>query len=137
MSEAHLQLLLRLVDLLERYATEVTPLQIGSDLEIWLTVRGGLETAAQCCIDLALAMVAKRRLGPAESYRHAFSLLGQSGALPAELASQLATWAGLRNVLAHVYTTLDLDMLHAALCNTAPLRAFAEIAAREFGSAAQ
>lgn len=75
MSEAHLQLLLRLLPLLEQYAAEVTPTQIGADLEVWLKVRGGLETAAQCAIDLALAMVSRRGLGPADSYRRAFALL--------------------------------------------------------------
>lgn len=131
MSEAHLQLLLRLLPLLERYAAEVTPLQIGADLEVWLKVRGGLETAAQCCIDLALAMVARRGLGPADSYRHAFALLGQAGVIAPELAQQLSGWASLRNVLAHVYTALDLDRVHAALGQTAPLREFAAVAARE------
>ncbi len=133
MSEAHLQLLMRLIPLLERYATEVTPVQIGADLEVWLKVRSGLETAAQCAIDLALAMVARRKLGPAESYRHAFTLLGSAGVIDQDLAARLAGWAGLRNVLAHVYTSLDLDKLHAALGDTAPLRAFAAVAGRELG----
>jgi len=43
----------------------------------------------------------------------------------------LAAWAGLRNVLVHVYTTLDLDRVVAAVGDTASLRAFHTIAARE------
>jgi uncharacterized protein YutE (UPF0331/DUF86 family) len=36
----------------------------------------------------------------------------------------------MRNVLVHMYTSLDLDRIHAALGRTAPLRAFLAIAAK-------
>jgi hypothetical protein len=36
----------------------------------------------------------------------------------------------------HLYTKLDLDRVHAALGQTAPLRAFHAIAARELGAGA-
>lgn len=41
-------------------------------------------------------------------------------------------WAGLRNVLAHMYTSIDLDRLYAAMTEDKPaVRDFARIAARE------
>lgn len=131
MSEAHLRLLYRLLVLIDGYGVTVTPVQIGADLEVWLKVRAALETAAQCVIDLALAMVARRHLGPPESYKQTFALLAQGGVISSELAQELQGWAGLRNVLAHVYTTLDLDVLHRALTDTSALHTFANLAAAD------
>ncbi|GMV39873.1 MAG: hypothetical protein AMXMBFR64_15890 [Myxococcales bacterium] len=135
MGESHLALLRELLDLLDRYAATVTVVAIGSDRETWLKVRGALEVSGQCAIDLALHIVATRRLGMPQTYRDAFKLLAGAGVIDARLAGELEAWAGLRNVLAHVYTSLDLERLHSALGETAPLRAFAVIAARELNDA--
>ncbi|MBI3180692.1 MAG: DUF86 domain-containing protein [Myxococcales bacterium] len=134
MSEAHLRLLAEMIDLLESYARSVSRESIETDREVWLKVRGALEVAAQCCIDLALVILAVRGLGPPESYRDAFATLARAKLIEPELASQLEGWAGLRNVLAHLYTRLNLEKLHGALSQTAPLRAFHAIAARELRS---
>ena len=131
MSEAHLGLLLEMLALIERYAGTVQRADLEHDRETWLKVRGALEVAAQCAIDLALAMISRRGLGIPQTYRDAFSLLARAGVLDAELATELEGWAGLRNVLAHVYTSLDLDRLHQALSETAPLRRLHAVAARE------
>lgn len=49
-----------------------------------------------------------------------------------EQAAALQAWAGLRNVLAHLYTTIDLDRLYAALAgDKTVLREFGRIAAGE------
>jgi uncharacterized protein YutE (UPF0331/DUF86 family) len=95
----------------------------------WVKVKGALETAAQCAIDLALQIVAARELGAPETYRSAFQSLARAGILETQLASELEGWAGLRNVLAHIYTTIDLDRMYRALSRTSSLRAFHRIAA--------
>ena len=131
MGESHLALLAELLDLIERYALSVTRKDLEADRETWLKVKGALETAAQCAIDLALQLVATRRLGAPQSYREAFRALATAGIIEPSLAQGLESWAGLRNVLAHVYTDLDLDRLHRALGETAPLRAFQRRVASE------
>jgi uncharacterized protein YutE (UPF0331/DUF86 family) len=62
-------------------------------------------------------------------------MLGRAKIIDDRLASDLAGWAGLRNVLVHVYTALDLDRPHQALSDTDSLSAFHAIAARDLGSA--
>lgn len=124
MGERHLELLIELVELIERYARRVDRHELEQDRETWVKVKGALETAAQCAIDLALKLVAARGLGAPESYRAAFQALARDGVIDDELARELGDWAGLRNVLAHIYTALDLDRVHAALSETAPLRKF-------------
>ena len=80
--------------------------------------------AAQCTIDLALSVIARRGLGVPQSYREAFELLARANIIDAELATELQKWAGLRNVLVHVYTALDLERIHRALAQTGPLHTF-------------
>jgi uncharacterized protein YutE (UPF0331/DUF86 family) len=135
-AEAHLRLLIELIELLERYARDVGRADLERDRETWIKVKATLETAAQCAIDAALDLVARRALGPPQTYREAFTLLGRAGVLEPSLVTALQAWAGLRNVLVYLYTKLDLDRLHAALGQTAPLRAFHAIAARELGAGA-
>lgn len=124
MGEKHLELLIELIELIERYARTVDRHELETDRETWVKVKGALETADQCAIDLGLKLVAARSLGAPDSYRAAFQALARDGVIDDELASELGDWAGLRNVLAHVYTALDLDRVHAALSETAPLRRF-------------
>lgn len=103
-----------------------------SDIDTWLMVSRALELVAQCCVDLAMQMLARRELGVPETYRDAFVRLAQSGVLSLALSAHLQTWAGLPNVLAHLYTTIDLDRLYAAMVeDKTPLRECGRIAARE------
>jgi uncharacterized protein YutE (UPF0331/DUF86 family) len=133
-SESQLDLLERLLSRLEEYAAEVTRGQLESDLDTWLKVSRALELVAQCCLDLAMELVARRGLGVPETYRDAFVRLAQDGLLSEEESVRLQGWAGLRNVLAHLYTSIDIDRLHAAMIEDKdPLRRFARIAAVELG----
>lgn len=132
MGEAQLDLLERLLTRLEEYAANVTRQELESDLDTWLKVSRALELVAQCSVDLAMELVARRGLGVPETYREAFVRLAQDGLLSAEQSTVLQAWAGLRNVLAHLYTTIDLDRLYAAMTeDKAVLRELGRIAARE------
>jgi uncharacterized protein YutE (UPF0331/DUF86 family) len=71
--------------------------------------------AVECCLDLANHLVADRGLGTPESYRAAFEALARAGIIDGALAGQLAGWAGLRNVLVHLYLEVDHERLHHIL----------------------
>ncbi len=103
MGETQLDLLGRLLARLDRYAAEVTRPQLELDLDTWLKVSRALELVAQCCVDLAMELVAKRGLGLTETYREAFVRLAQDGLLAPEQSMVLQGWAGLRNVLARIH----------------------------------
>jgi uncharacterized protein YutE (UPF0331/DUF86 family) len=135
MGEAQLDLLERLLARLDEWAPKISRADLELDLDIWLKVTRALELAAQCCIDLAMELVARRGLGLPETNRDAFVRLAQAGLLSAEQAEQLGAWAGLRNVLAHLYGSIDLDRLHAAMReDKSVLREFGRIAAGELGA---
>jgi uncharacterized protein YutE (UPF0331/DUF86 family) len=132
MGEAQLDLLERLLKRLDQYAASVSRLELEADFDTWLKVSRALELAAQCCLDLAMEIVTARNLGTPESYRDAFVRLAQTGLITSAQAAALGDWAGLRNVLAHLYTAVDLDKIYAAMTeDKATLRDFGRIAARE------
>jgi uncharacterized protein YutE (UPF0331/DUF86 family) len=130
--EAQLDLLERLLARIEDYAATVTRTELETDLDTWLKVTRALELAAQCCIDLAMEVVARRGLGLPESNREAFVRLAQAGLLTSAQAEALGGWAGMRNVLAHLYGSIDLDRLYSALReDKTVLRELGRVAAHE------
>jgi uncharacterized protein YutE (UPF0331/DUF86 family) len=73
--------------------------------------------AIQAAIDIALHIVSDERAGEPKSYGDAFMLLAQRKLLAPELARQLKSMAGMRNVIAHVYLNVDLAEVRDALEN--------------------
>lgn len=134
MGETQLDLLERLLARLDEYARDVSRETLELDLDAWLKVSRALELVAQSCLDLAMELVAQRGLGAPETYRDAFARLAQDHVITPEQASALQGWAGLRNVLAHMYANIDLDRLYAAMTeDKSVVRDFARIAAGELG----
>lgn len=132
MGEAQLDLLERLLARLDEYAAKVSRSDLELDFDAWLMVSRALELSAQCCVDLAMECVAKRALGAPETYRDAFVRLAAASVITPELALKMEGWAGLRNVLAHLYTQIDLDRMYQALVeDKGALREFARVAAGE------
>jgi len=74
-----------------------------------------LHLAAECAIDLANHLVADRGWRTPGTYREAFEVLHEAGVVDSELAAQMASWAGLRNLLVHVYLEVDHERLHDIL----------------------
>ncbi len=70
-----------------------------------------LHLAAEGCLDLAHHLIADQGWRTPETYRDTFVVLQEEGVLSEELAERMGAWAGLRNVLVHLY--LDVD--HALL----------------------
>ncbi len=102
------------VDDLGRYEREVSRSRLESDGDAWRMVRQALQEAIQACIDLAHVLLADMDAEPVDTYRGAFDALRVHADLPPDLAMKLSAAAGLRNVLLHVYTELDLGLIHEA-----------------------
>jgi uncharacterized protein YutE (UPF0331/DUF86 family) len=79
----------------------------------------------QATIDIASHLIAEKGLNKPATYRESFEILGKSGLMGEELASELSDLAGFRNVLVHVYWGLDLEEVYGVLQNDLRvLRAF-------------
>lgn len=115
---------------LERYAREVGYDRFVRDRDAQNMVLFAVYRVSQNLIDLANLIVADRGLGVPQSYRDTFRLLAEAGILDMNLSPQLEGWAGLRNVIAHIYRKLDLDDVHRAFTSElAPVRSFLDVAA--------
>ena len=74
-----------------------------------------LHLAVECALDLAHHLIASRGWSSPATYRETFQVLAKEGVLPAGLAAQMEEWAGLRNVLVHLYLEIDQGLVFAAL----------------------
>lgn len=76
-----------------------------------------LHLAAECVLDLAHHLIADRGWRTPSTYREAFAVLREQKVVDAELCSRLESWAGLRNVLVHLYLEVDHEILFDILQN--------------------
>lgn len=115
---------------LRRYRASVSRDVLAADRDSQHMVLHAMYVAAQAAIDIALHALADAEQPLTSTYREAFQRLGDTGMLDAELARRLEGWAGLRNVLAHFYGSIDYGLVHDALVNdVVDLEAFARLAA--------
>ena len=111
----------RVADQLPADAADLRPATAASDavvLHLW--------QAVQMTIDLAVSWCVRAGLGAPPSYGEAFRRLAAQGHLDHDLAERLVRAVGLRDIVVHACTDLDLAVVHAAAqAGPADLRAFA------------
>jgi uncharacterized protein YutE (UPF0331/DUF86 family) len=94
-----------------RQLEEVTEARLGED---WLT-RAAVERVLTQLVELAAQInthiVAVSGKVPPDQYRESFIAAAEIGALPADLATEIAPSAGLRNILVHQYLDADLGIV--------------------------
>lgn len=85
----------------------------------WLqaSAKRWLQLAAESAIDLAHHLIADRGWKTPATYREAFQVLLQEGAIRPAIAHQMGAWAGLRYVLVHLYLDVDQERIYGILCN--------------------
>ena len=105
---------------LRRYRAKYDANAIRTDRDVQHMVLHALYIAAQAAIDIALHAAADGEQSAAPTYQQAFERLAASGRMDRDLARRLMGWAGLRNVLAHQYATLDYGRIAATLANELP-----------------
>lgn len=74
-----------------------------------------LQLLCESAADIGLQLLKARAEALPGSYREVFSALAEGDGLPADLRDQLIAACGMRNVLTHLYDTIDLDRVIAAL----------------------
>jgi uncharacterized protein YutE (UPF0331/DUF86 family) len=112
---------------LRRYRDSVTREELRRSRDAQHMVLHALYVATQSALDLAMHLGADAGLPQAETYQEAFHRLGEAGWLEPPLVERLAAWAGFRNVLAHLYATIDYDRAYDTLSELSDLERFAAI----------
>ncbi len=79
------------------------------------SVERWLHLASECALDLTHHLIADRGWRTPTTYREAFQILEENDVLNGELARQMEGWAGLRNVLVHIYLDIDRKRLYEIL----------------------
>ena len=69
----------------------------------------------QSTIDLAEAVLSKKRLRKPLTYKENFEVLSEAGLISKVLLEKMINMAGFRNILAHQYVALDNDKLYDVL----------------------
>jgi uncharacterized protein YutE (UPF0331/DUF86 family) len=67
-----------------------------------------LQRACESAIDLAMHMVAVRRIGVPQDSRDAFALLRSAGVIDSRVESRMKAMVGFRNIAIHEYQRLDI-----------------------------
>lgn len=86
-----------------------------ADRGLMAQVERWMHLAAEAAIDLAQHWIASEGWRTPETNREAFRTLQREGILDHELAARMEEWAGLRNVLVHLYLEIDHGILLDAL----------------------
>ncbi|MDT8860226.1 DUF86 domain-containing protein [Alkalihalobacillus sp. MEB130] len=74
-----------------------------------------LQRACEASIDLAMHIVAEKKLGLPQSSRDAFSLLESEGIISSSLSNKMKAMVGFRNIAVHDYQELNLIILQKIL----------------------
>lgn len=74
-----------------------------------------LQRACEASIDLAMHIVADKRLGLPQNSRDAFSFLEAENIIPASLSNRMKAMVGFRNIAVHDYQELNLVILQKIL----------------------
>jgi len=86
---------------------------LGDDL-LRASAERHLQVAIQACLDIGSILLSDAP-SPPSTYRAVFPALAEIGVLPADFAERLASMAGFRNVLVHLYLELDRELLYTYL----------------------
>lgn len=112
------------LDDLDRYAGQFDLPRLETDRDAQRLVLHAMYVAIQACVDEAAEICRDAGLDCGSTYRQVFTTLGGAGILDTELAGRMASWASMRNVLAHFYPVIEMRRVHEALADRGDLRAF-------------
>jgi uncharacterized protein YutE (UPF0331/DUF86 family) len=100
---------------LDRYQQTVDRERLLRDVDAQNMVLFALYRAVQGAIDLGQHLIAELSLPVPAAYREVFRSLADAGLLTSELGAKLQGWAGFRNIIAHDYGVLDMQLVAQAL----------------------
>jgi uncharacterized protein YutE (UPF0331/DUF86 family) len=103
-----------------------TSAELASNRDALDLVAFNLMLAVQACADIASHLIADEGWPAAQNLADSFQRLHERGVISAASASALSRAVGLRNVVAHGYSGIDANVVHAAATRgVADLDAFA------------
>lgn len=111
---------------LRSFRESYTIVDIQEDLTKQWALRYGLLESIQITIDISCHLVVHLNLGNAKTYSDCIELLHQFDYLEEDLAEDLKSMVGLRNILVHEYVVVDIGQLYSLLDYLHDFKRFAE-----------
>jgi len=100
--------------------------QYRNDLDLQAIVERRLRNAAQSAIDIGRYILTEKGFRKPEDYGDVFNVLVEEDILTAETGREMVERAGLRNVLAHEYATIQNEETYRHLHALDPFERFAQ-----------
>jgi len=82
-----------------------------NDIDIQESILFNIQMAVQNCIDIAAHIISDEGLGVPGSTNEMFYLLEENGYLDNEITEKIVKAVGLRNLVVHEYSKIDLDRI--------------------------
>ncbi len=79
------------------------------------TTERNFHVAIEAPLDVGSFIIAKKGWSTPSTYHEVGRRLAEQGVLTVEESSRLSSMAGLRNILVHIYTGVDHEMLYSLL----------------------
>ncbi|MFH0068425.1 DUF86 domain-containing protein [Peribacillus sp. NPDC056705] len=76
-----------------------------------------IQRACEASIDLAMHIVAERKLGLPQTSRDAFDMLHEALIIDENAVKRLKAMVGFRNIAVHDYQTVNIDILQQIVAN--------------------
>ncbi|MGM8365729.1 type VII toxin-antitoxin system HepT family RNase toxin [Virgibacillus sp. W0181] len=70
-----------------------------------------IQRACEASIDMAMHVIAKRKLGVPQSSRDGFHLLADNGVINKTLCENMKAMVGFRNIAVHDYTRMQIEIV--------------------------
>jgi len=106
----HLELLRSYLDDLAGLRAEIPDADaLRADRKLQARTLFALQMAIQCCLDMAGHLVAELGLPRPEENAELFSTLAAAGRLDPALAAKMRAMTRFRNLIVHLYWTVDFD----------------------------
>lgn len=112
--DRHLRDLADMVAELQRHR-EKSPEELRADRTALLAVEHALQRAIQNVLDIGTHILVSAGVNDWDDYQGVIQKLGEKGLIPLEFARRIGDMAGMRNILVHAYTDVDVEKIRDVL----------------------
>lgn len=105
-----LRFMKRYVDFLKSHRA-ISAEELEENYELRSAIERNLELALESMLDIGEIIISEKGFEKPEDYKSVMLILGKEGVLPKVFAEKLVPAVGVRNILVHMYTEVDVEKI--------------------------
>lgn len=105
-----LRFMKRYVDFLKSHRV-ISAEELEENYELRSAIERNLELALESMLDIGEIIISEKGFEKPEDYKSVMLILGKEGVLPKVFAEKLVPAVGVRNILVHMYTEVDVEKI--------------------------